>query len=66
MLLNVINPNSNLSMTDKIGACAAVLLGDDELARDAATVRDLDTGEQVEVPLSALEDHLARYRQSSP
>ena len=39
---------------DRIGARAAVLLGDDELARGAATVRDLDSGEQSEVPLDAL------------
>ena len=55
------NVGKRLKRANKIGACAAVLLGEDELARDAATVRDLDTGEQVEVPLSALEDHLARY-----
>jgi len=32
------------------------------LAKGAATVRDMKTGEQTEVKLSALEDHLARYR----
>jgi histidyl-tRNA synthetase len=39
---------------DRIGARAAVLLGDDELARGAATLRDLDSGEQSEVALGAL------------
>ena len=39
---------------DRIGARAAVLLGDDELARGAATVRDLDSGAQSEVALDAL------------
>ena len=34
---------------DRLGARAAVLLGDDELARGVATVRDLDSGEQSEV-----------------
>jgi histidyl-tRNA synthetase len=43
---------------DRIGARAAVLLGDDELARGAATVRDLDSGAQVEVALGALTAHL--------
>ena len=57
------NLGKRLKRANKIGARAAVLLGEDEAARDAATVRDLDTGEQVEVPLAALEDHLARYRQ---
>ena len=56
------NVGKRLKRANKIGARAAVLLGEDELARDAATVRDLDTGDQVEVALSALEDHLARYR----
>ena len=44
---------------DRIGARAAVLLGDDELARGIATVRDLDSGEQSEVALDALAPRLA-------
>ena len=39
---------------DRIGARAAVLLGDDELAKGIATVRDFDSGEQREVPLDDL------------
>ena len=39
---------------DRIGARASVLIGDDELAKGAATVRDLDSGEQMEVPLAEL------------
>jgi histidyl-tRNA synthetase len=39
---------------DRLGARAAVLLGEDELARGAATVRDLDSGAQSEVPLAEL------------
>ncbi len=39
---------------DRIGARAAVLLGDDELARGAATLRDFDSGDQSEVALDAL------------
>ncbi len=51
-----------LRRADRIHAAAAVLIGDDELARDAATVRNLDSGEQAEVPLGELRDHLAVYR----
>ncbi len=51
-----------LKRANRIDACAVVLLGEDELARDAATVRDMDSGEQTDVPLAALETHLARYR----
>ena len=56
------NVGKRMKRANRIGACAAVLLGEDELARDAATVRDLDSGEQAEVSLSSLENHLARYR----
>ena len=45
-----------------MNARAAVILGEDELSRDAATVRDMDTGEQEEVLLVSLEDHLGHYR----
>ncbi len=51
-----------LRRADKIGAAAAVFLGDDELARDGATVRNLDDGSQTEVSLIELKDHLAEYR----
>ena len=47
---------------NKANARVAVLMGEDELARDAATLRDLDTGEQSEVGLASLEDALAPYR----
>jgi len=36
---------------NRIGAFAAILLGEDELARGVATLRDLDTGVQCEVSL---------------
>ena len=39
---------------DRIGARAAVLLGEDELAKGIATVRNLDSGEQMEIPLDDL------------
>jgi histidyl-tRNA synthetase len=43
---------------DRIGARAAVLIGDDELARGAATLRDLDSGAQNEVALDGLATRL--------
>ena len=56
------NLGKRMKRANKIKARAAVLLGEDELARDAATVRDMETGEQEEVPLASLEEHLRRYR----
>jgi histidyl-tRNA synthetase len=34
---------------DRLGACAAVLIGESEIITDMATLRDLDSGEQVKV-----------------
>jgi histidyl-tRNA synthetase len=56
------NVSRRLKRANRLNASAAVLLGEDERARGAATVRDLDTGEQVEVPLAELKDRLDRYR----
>ncbi len=56
------NVGRRLKRANKVAARIAVLLGDDELKRDAATVRDLDSGDQVSVPLPSLKDHLARFR----
>ena len=56
------NLGKRMKRANRLNACASVLLGEDELARRAATVRDMDSGEQVEVPLSSLEAHLARHR----
>ena len=43
---------------DRIGARAAVLIGDNELAQGAATVRDFDSGAQELVPLADLPGRL--------
>jgi histidyl-tRNA synthetase len=56
------NVARRMKRANKIGARAAIILGEDELRRDAATLRDLDTGEQIEVPLAALKDRLAPFR----
>jgi histidyl-tRNA synthetase len=56
------NLRKRLERANKINACAAVILGEDELRRNAATLRDLDTREQVEVPLGEIAQRLARFR----
>ncbi len=56
------NVGKRMKRANKISARAAVLLGEDELAHDAATVRDLESGEQEVVSLDALTEHLARFR----
>ena len=44
---------------NRIGARAAVLIGDDEIARGVAGLRDLDSGAQSDVPLDELRSRLA-------
>ena len=53
--------SKRLKRADQAHAAAAVILGDDEMDRGVATVRDLDSGAQVEAPEAALGAHLARY-----
>jgi histidyl-tRNA synthetase len=56
------NLQKRMRRADRIKARAAVILGEDELKRGVAAIRDLDTGVQTEAPLPALMDHLAAFR----
>ena len=60
------NLGRRMRRADKINAAAALILGEDELARDSVTLRDLDSGEQSQVPLAEIADRLARYRGPGP
>jgi histidyl-tRNA synthetase len=54
------NMKKRMARANKANARFAVILGEDEAARGAATLRDLDSGAQEEVPLAALEERLLR------
>ena len=56
------NLSRRMKRANRLNARAAVILGPDEAAKGAATLRDFDSGTQAEVPLDALADHLAPYR----
>ena len=56
------NLAKRLKRADRMNACAAVILGDDELERNSATLRNLDSGEQSEIPLDDLTDRLSAFR----
>ena len=56
------NLKKRMKRADRIGARAAVLIGADELAAGAATVRDLASGEQSRVSVDSLADALAPFR----
>ena len=52
------NLKRRLQRADKQNAFAAILLGSDELAKGVATVRNLESGEQAELPFDALAPYL--------
>jgi histidyl-tRNA synthetase len=52
LLLGCPSPKRALSDADKAGAARIWLIGPDEIARGVATVRDLETGEQRDEPLT--------------
>ncbi|HLO74874.1 MAG TPA: histidine--tRNA ligase [Magnetospirillum sp.] len=54
------NMKKRMARANKANARIAVILGEDEAARGAVTLRDLDSGAQEEVPLAALEERLLR------
>ena len=56
------NVAKRMKRANKLGARAAVILGEDERAIGAVTLRNLDTGEQESVPLPELNDRLAAHR----
>ena len=45
------NLSRRMRRANRINACAALLIGDDELAKKVMTLRDLDSGEQAALPL---------------
>jgi len=56
------NLQKRMRRADKIKARAAVILGEDEMKRGHAAIRDLDTGAQSEAPLASLKERLAPFR----
>ncbi len=56
------NLKKRLQRAVKANARAAVILGEDELKRGVAAIRDLDGESQTETPLAALKDRLAAFR----
>ncbi len=54
------NLKKRLQRADKMNARAALLLGEEELVAESATLRDLDSGEQELVKLTSLTERLSR------
>jgi histidyl-tRNA synthetase len=56
------NVGKRMKRADKLNCRVALVLGEDELTRNAVMLRDLAKGEQQEVPLDRLTAALADYR----
>ncbi len=56
------NLGKRMKRANKLGARAALILGDDEIAAGAVTLRDLDSGEQHQVALTELPAFVEIYR----
>lgn len=56
------NMSKRLKRANGVNACAAVILGPDEVARGSVSIRNLDDGTQTEAPLDGLAGHLTAYR----
>lgn len=56
------NAGKRMKRADKIRARVAVIIGDDELAKGVAMVKDLDKGTQEEVKLDTIAASLSVYR----
>ena len=56
------NVGRRMKRASKVNARIAVLIGDDEIATGAATVRNMDTGAQETAPLDRLVASLEMYK----
>ncbi|MBT6273206.1 MAG: histidine--tRNA ligase, partial [Chromatiales bacterium] len=59
------NLSKRMKKANQARAVAAVIIGEDEIERGAATVRDLESGDQQEVPFNSLAGALGVYKHAS-
>ena len=56
------NVGKRMKRANKLGACAALLIGEDELKQKSVTLRNLDSGDQQLVALDTLDERLTPFR----
>ena len=56
------NFKKRLSRANSLSAKAAIIIGEDELAKNTLTIRDMKTGEQTETIFASLLDRLVSFR----
>jgi histidyl-tRNA synthetase len=56
------NLKRRMARANKVNARLALILGEDELARSVVVLRDLDSGEQTELPIDSVSESLLARR----
>lgn len=56
------NVGKRMKKANSINAIATIIIGDDELDNNMAKVRDMDNGNEDDVALEALAEHLSKYK----
>ena len=56
------NLSKRMKRANKANSCAVIILGADEFLRNKSLVRDMDSGEQIEVSLEHLDKYLELYK----
>jgi len=59
------NLSKRMKKANQARAVAAVIIGEDEIERGAATVRDLESGDQQEIPFDSLAGALGAYKHAN-
>lgn len=59
------NVKGQMKQADRCGASYALILGGDELAKRAVTLKDLTTGEQKQIPFEALTDEVKNWYETN-
>ena len=58
------NMKKRMKQADKINATFAMILGDDEIAKNVVTIRDLQSGEQSEIAIDTVADWSKSFKDS--
>ena len=55
------NLSKRMKHANKVGACLALIIGEDEVKNNSSTIKDLFSGEQIEVSFDKLPEYLKRF-----
>ena len=56
------NLSKRMKKANKINSCASILLGEEEISNNVALIRDMDSGDQIQVTMGKIQDYLKKYK----